>query len=406
MATSRDTPNPLRPYYRPPSIGIPIDTPGTTSSGTHGLGPKNGSAASYASSARDMFSELDYGDYLSDNTPTAVESVRKQVDDWFYKYTSILLAQPFDVAKLVLQVRSHDLEDESIPLSIRNTGSRQSSYRNSAYSDVWIVPKVQKSFDLTCKQYPSDDSDPDEPAYFTATAPLSHSYSPPRSRRRHGSESSFPPPPPKDHSPPTHQLILKRPDSILEVISQEWTKEGGWGVWKGSNTTFVYSVLVQTLEKWSRGLLSALLNVPDPDLATGLEMSADLIGSPYPWASLGVAIAAAVATGLILAPLDLIRTKYVSPVLLYSLNSWIAADKHRQTHPHPYITPEAITHVATPHATFLPLPNISHSPNCPPLSHHTCHFAHHPLTTPVPSGHRPFLNTKYVPARSLHVQKH
>ena len=144
MSTSRDTPNPLRPYYRPPSIGIPIDTPGTTSSGTHGLGPKNGSAASYASSARDMFSELDYGDYLSDNTPTAVESVRKQVDDWFYKYTSILLSQPFDVAKLMLQVRSHELEDESIPLAVRNTGSRQSSYRNSAYSDVQ-VPKDDKN---------------------------------------------------------------------------------------------------------------------------------------------------------------------------------------------------------------------------------------------------------------------
>jgi fusion and transport protein UGO1 len=71
--------------------------------------------------------------------------------------------------------------------------------------------------------------------------------------------------------------------------------------------------LVQTLEKWSRGLLSALLNVPDPDLTAGLEMSAELIGSPYPWAALGVAIAAAVATGLILAPLDLIRTKYVPP---------------------------------------------------------------------------------------------
>jgi fusion and transport protein UGO1 len=139
MSTSRDTLNPLRPYYRPPSIGIPTDTPGATSSGTHGLGSKNGSAASYASSARDIFSELDYGDYLSDNTPTALESVRKQVDEWFYKYTSILLSQPFDVAKLVLQVRSHELEDESIPLAVRNTGSRQGTYRNSAYSDVWIL---------------------------------------------------------------------------------------------------------------------------------------------------------------------------------------------------------------------------------------------------------------------------
>jgi fusion and transport protein UGO1 len=136
MSTSRDTPNPLRPYYRPPSIGIPQDTPGTTSSGTHGLGPKNGSAASYASSARDMFSELDYGDYLSDTTPTAVDSIRKQVDDWFYKYTSVLLAQPFDVAKTVLQVRSQESEDgPSFPV-VGNAGSRQSSYRNSAYSDV------------------------------------------------------------------------------------------------------------------------------------------------------------------------------------------------------------------------------------------------------------------------------
>jgi fusion and transport protein UGO1 len=139
MSTSRDTPNPLRPYYKPPSIGIPYDTPGTTSSGTHGLGPKNGSAASYASSARDMFSELDYGDYLSDNTPTAVDSIRKQVDDWFYKYSSILLAQPFDVAKTVLQVRSQDLEDTFGSVAVGNTGSRQSSHRDSAYSDVRIV---------------------------------------------------------------------------------------------------------------------------------------------------------------------------------------------------------------------------------------------------------------------------
>jgi fusion and transport protein UGO1 len=105
--------------------------------------------------------------------------------------------------------------------------------------------------------------------------------------------------------------VLRQPDSILEVISQEWAKEAGWGVWKASNTTFVYSILLQTLEKWSRGLLSGILNVPDPGLMTGLEMGADLVASPYPWASLGVAIAAAVAAGVILAPLDLIRTKYV-----------------------------------------------------------------------------------------------
>lgn len=108
MSSVRDGTNPLRPYYRPPSIGLPQDVPGTTSSGTYGLGPKNGSAASYASSARDMFSDLDYSEYLSDSSPSALETIRKTVDEWFYLYISILCGQPFDVAKTVLQVKRQE----------------------------------------------------------------------------------------------------------------------------------------------------------------------------------------------------------------------------------------------------------------------------------------------------------
>lgn len=93
------------------------------------------------------------------------------------------------------------------------------------------------------------------------------------------------------------------------MIGQEWTKEGAWGVWKGSNTTFVYSFLLKTLESWSRGVLSALFNVPDPGMAGGLGPATDLVDTLYPWSSFGVAVAAAVAAGLILAPLDLVRTK-------------------------------------------------------------------------------------------------
>jgi fusion and transport protein UGO1 len=137
MATSRGDPNPLRPYYKPPSIGLPQDIPGTTSTGTHGLGARNGSAASYASSAREMFTDMDYGDYLSDSSPTAFDSMKRQIDDWFYRYMSILLAQPFDVAKTVLQVKSQALEDGSIS-NVEKLHSRRSSYRDSMYSDVWI----------------------------------------------------------------------------------------------------------------------------------------------------------------------------------------------------------------------------------------------------------------------------
>jgi fusion and transport protein UGO1 len=140
METSRGEPNPLRPYYRPPSIGISQDSPGTTSSGTHGLGPRNGSASSYASSAREIFSDIDYSDYMSDASPSTIESIRKTLDEALYRYVSVLLSQPFDVAKTVLQVKRQDGQDGS-ESTIRNgymmKDGAQSRREDRRYSDVW-----------------------------------------------------------------------------------------------------------------------------------------------------------------------------------------------------------------------------------------------------------------------------
>jgi fusion and transport protein UGO1 len=108
---------------------------------------------------------------------------------------------------------------------------------------------------------------------------------------------------------------LKKGDSILEVIGQEWTKEGAWGVWKATNATFMYGLLLQTLEQWSSGLYSGIFNVPEPSAALGIPV--EFTDAQYPWASLGVAIAAAVTASLILAPLDLVRTKSVLPSHVY-----------------------------------------------------------------------------------------
>ncbi|CAL3970262.1 unnamed protein product [Diplocarpon coronariae] len=338
MSTTREGPNPLRPYYKPPSIGIPHGLPGTSNTGTQGTGPRNGSAASYASSARDILLDIDYTDYGSQST---VESIKHQIDDWVYKYMSILLGQPFDVAKTVLQIRSQVTDDgTAVELNPRRQSYRESAYRN----------------------YHSDDSDPDEPAYFTSSAPSGHSCSPTGRRR----QSVSPSPTSSLPASPVNHLVLKRTDSVLEVISQEWSKEGARGVWKASNTTFVYNLLLQTLEKWSRGLLSALLNVPDP------EISAGLIGSTYPWASLGVAIAAAATAGVILAPLDLIRTKLiVTPVSSpqRSLTSQL------RTLPS-YLCPASIF-----------VPTVLHSLVTPTISHSTplllrSHLSIDPILTP------------------------
>jgi fusion and transport protein UGO1 len=131
MSSMRDGSNPLRPYYRPPSIGRPQDSPASTSSV---LGPKNGSAASYASSAREIFSDVDYSDYFSEASPSTIESVQNMLNEGLYKYFSILLSQPFDVAKTVLQVRSQGpTESAQKNIQIRSPSSSQ---RNGGFSDV------------------------------------------------------------------------------------------------------------------------------------------------------------------------------------------------------------------------------------------------------------------------------
>lgn len=134
MSMTREGPNPHRPYYRPPSIGRPPDLPPPTSSG---LGLKNGSAASYASSARDIFSDVDYSDYFSDASPSTIESVQNKINECLYKYFSILLSQPFDVAKTVLQVRIQGPIDgalKSVEIKSPSTGRS-----NRGFSDVCSV---------------------------------------------------------------------------------------------------------------------------------------------------------------------------------------------------------------------------------------------------------------------------
>ncbi|KAJ2896689.1 uncharacterized protein MKZ38_005289 [Zalerion maritima] len=297
MSSNREGVNPLRPYYIPPSIGEPLagGPAATPRPNPFSAGPSN--STQYANKARDIFSDIDYKDYISEPSPSVVKSIKDLIDELSWKYTSILMSQPFEVAKTILQVRAQD-DLGAVP---------------SAPSTP-IAQRRRPGFQRSLYDLPDSDQDDDEPAYFTSSVP--NTPTPLHPRNREGildeAEISSPESPrPKKASVVTilpHQLDVRRPDSILDVISQLWTKEGAWGVWKGSNATFLYSILESLLENWTRSLLSALFNVPDLGVKDDIDRLID-IASPYPWVSLVVAAGAAVATGLILSPLDLIRTR-------------------------------------------------------------------------------------------------
>jgi fusion and transport protein UGO1 len=137
MSTSREGPNPLRPYYIPPSIGPPPDVTAAAKSASHTFSNKNGTAPTYASSARDIFSDIDYSDYVPEGSLSTVDMIKELLDQALYKYMSVLLAQPFEVAKIVLQVRSQAGGDGSIPIAdTDDMREGASSYRESGYGDV------------------------------------------------------------------------------------------------------------------------------------------------------------------------------------------------------------------------------------------------------------------------------
>lgn len=100
MADSRYQPNPLRPYYVPATIGrettpIPLST--TINAST--------SAPSFS------FPDLDYSDYIPEGSPSALGNLRGLLDQALWRYVNTVLAQPFEVAKLILQARVAQEED-------------------------------------------------------------------------------------------------------------------------------------------------------------------------------------------------------------------------------------------------------------------------------------------------------
>lgn len=128
--------NPLRPYYIPPSVGSPseysqnVAAPSSISS-KHAASP----STSFGASARNILADMDCSEYLSDSSPTPTEVVKKLLEQAVWKYMSIFLAQPFEVAKIILQVQVSTTGPQAISQAgiTDDARRRPPSYRNDSY---------------------------------------------------------------------------------------------------------------------------------------------------------------------------------------------------------------------------------------------------------------------------------
>ncbi len=140
MSSNREGVNPLRPYYIRPSIGERVDKVSVPAANPFAE-PRNATTSAtnnYTSKARDMF-DLDYKGYLTDDTPSMTQNVKELLDDLVWKYTSVLMAQPFEVAKTILQTRNQD--ENAIMSSVETeVFARQFSSQGLGIFDVGRCP--------------------------------------------------------------------------------------------------------------------------------------------------------------------------------------------------------------------------------------------------------------------------
>ncbi len=269
-----------------------------------------------------MLPELDID--LKSTTSEAWQNTRSLLDTLLWRYSSVLLAQPFDVAKTLLQV--------SLPPSnvIPATPKRRriSPRRISANGHGSSKGRYDETDEDESDSAEHSDQSDDIPDYFSSAAPRSRS---PRKRRRTPPSTELSPSPtptPRDrreHDPgEEYKLRLKKPDSITHAISAIYNTSGAVGLWRATNCTFLYSIAIRTIDSFIRSLLLAIVGLPDiigPDpggLGPSLSVTGsagfsglDLSESPNPIGSLIIVGLASCITGLLLAPLDLVRTRLI-----------------------------------------------------------------------------------------------
>ncbi|KAL4958961.1 mitofusin complex protein UGO1 [Aspergillus stella-maris] len=328
--SSRDGPNPLRPYYVPPAIGF--DQDGSSA-------PPNASSAQvFGNTARDLLPDLDYSDYL-ETSPSVSGWVRDALDTAFKRYSTVLMAQPFDVAKIILQ--SYVVPDDSVGQFAK--GDHQRSGRGSrtdSYDDMGSEEDEE-----------ADLSSDDESSYFTSAAPAVSSPTSRRPKPRHRitDRSGYITTSSSSRSTTRNALALKNPSSLIEVLSQLWTTSGPTSLWKATNATFIYSLLLPTLNTFIRSLLSAIVGLPEDDITP--SMASDILTSTSPIVTLVLSFISSSLSAVLLSPIDTARTFLILTPATHGPRSLLRAIRQLPTPNYtipPHLVPITILHSSLP----------------------------------------------------------
>ncbi|ODQ78221.1 hypothetical protein BABINDRAFT_29555, partial [Babjeviella inositovora NRRL Y-12698] len=259
---------------------------------------------------KNVYSDLEFLEYFE--IQNINDLARKLLNSFAKNYMRVLTSQPFEICRLLLQLGAFDHKKSVTSLYVSQTATDD------------------------------ENSDDEEINYFLAPG----DETPTRLRARRPSRVERLPTNLNHINPLTHTTV--------DIISSLFAKEGMKGLWRGVNASFIYTTLSSTIEAWITGVCSPFLQIPDPYFL-------QITDSPDPMKSLLLSVVAAVLTGLILAPLDLIRTRLIitsTQTRMRSIREMISGLKHYYV-PLPLMVPTALLSVvgtvfrkATPFVLF------------------------------------------------------
>lgn len=192
-----------------------------------------------------------------------LEVLKNLMWNFFKNYCRILLSQPLDMVRLILQVGRFNF-----------SARPQQQYTRLAHD-----MSVSRSLD-------DDDDEIDffQPTQLQTAAAAAVPESPQKPRNSY-----------KIHPVSQH---------TVDIMSAIAAKDGPFALFRGINASFIHYTLSHTIEAWITGFLSPFLNIPDPFFL-------DLTHSTEPVKSLWLSVLACVITGVILMPLDLIKVRFM-----------------------------------------------------------------------------------------------
>lgn len=230
--------------------------------------------------------DLEFQEYFDVNNLS--ELLKNLVWNFCKNYFKVVLSQPLEAVRLVLQVGYFDFSKSA------KQPKKEKTAPAKKYSRLLDTSSASTPFQTDISE---SDSEGEIDYFQSSSQPALKSLTLDARKAQasilKGKQIK------KVSNPNKIDPVSKHTIDIMTAIA---TKDGPFALFRGINASFIHQTLSHTIEAWITGFISPFLSIPDPFFL-------DLTHLTEPLKSLWLSVLACVLTGLILMPLDLIKVR-------------------------------------------------------------------------------------------------